>query len=173
MGKPIFPVPPSSTADVQFRLNRRLKIRAKNYSKPSDTDVACFLGEGAVYLPSSMQAEVEVSEIEWESAVGDKKSEKDREEEEGRWLQRVTFSSRLILNVPPSFTTETIDCQVRVLISHPTNVHGGADTRAVLSMVEGAVCGTGKRHCRPAPDCHHLRRHPIRFSRPAFLRTWS
>ena len=109
MGKPIFPELPVSYTEIQFRLNRWLRIQTQGIaSTTSRTDVTCFLGDGMV--ASRVQPEVEMPEKEWEDITGTEKAT--TKEAKGRWVQRATYSMKLTFDVPPTFATDMIECKV-------------------------------------------------------------
>ena len=132
--KPVFPPVPLTPDGLEFKLHRRLRVRAKIMRTNTGTTVATFLGKdndkdkGAARPP----IDAEVSPREWipEDAtplVSDEKGKENPQrraqdgsfggahgEERGTWVQRATFGSRFRLDCPPSFAVHNLECAVSV-----------------------------------------------------------
>lgn len=112
--KPAFPAVPLTYEQLQFKLKSTMRIEARAHRERPTSDVMVFTRGAA-----SEAFSADVPPREWvplESDVGDEK--KGREvgpETKGTWIQRATFQSSFRLDCPPTFATETIQCDVRIL----------------------------------------------------------
>ena len=126
--KPIFPTPPQKQTDIDFRLYRNLVLAPQGFCWTTDETVATFFGAGTVARDAV--AEVEVAEKEWRPEDGETGGGGGgRGGEMGRWLQRVSFSSKFTLNVPPTFSAPTIAVNVRTTFNRSSD--NGADSANV------------------------------------------
>ncbi len=104
--KPIFPPPPAIHSEINFRLMRITRIRAKRFGAENAEDVAYFLGANTI--SSKLAVETDLPPKEWvvvQSSGGG--------EEKGVWVQRARFQTSVTLSVPPTFLCPTIECLVR------------------------------------------------------------
>ncbi|KAM5542508.1 hypothetical protein V8D89_003967 [Ganoderma adspersum] len=110
-GKPIFPSPPSAHTEINFKVCRRVYIRAKRFTAVGESDVAFILGEGT--NPSKPHPAVVMEEQErvWMPLKARNEKEKGGGDERGVWVQKVQFTSKMRITVPPTFATRLIHCE--------------------------------------------------------------
>ncbi|PIL37726.1 hypothetical protein GSI_01420 [Ganoderma sinense ZZ0214-1] len=142
--KPIFPTPPQKHSDIDFRLCRNLVLQPQGSCWTTDEAVACFFGDGTI--AQDVVAEVEVAEKEWhpepeETASGG--------EEMGRWLQRMSFSSKFTLNVPPTFSAPTIVVNYYLSLKVP---FPGMGNDMLLKVPVTITSGINEPWLKPEPD---------------------
>ena len=103
--KEIFPTPCFEFPFFQFCLKREMVLRAKGETK----HIHAAGQDGWDFRKLKMpKASREKSKREWrdETQEGDK-------EEVGRWVQTWTYKSTMKLDVPPTFSSDLVDCSVR------------------------------------------------------------
>ncbi|OSC96388.1 hypothetical protein PYCCODRAFT_1441091 [Trametes coccinea BRFM310] len=140
--RPVFPAVPAEFTMLEFKLRRRISLRAGTLKDDVSSDVATFTK--AALVISAVQAETPPSR--WQPLPdADEKSAGAL----GRWVQRSSFRSTFQLACAPSFTTETIDCQYSleltvpfagagndVRISWPIRVSSGLDAPAARDKLD-------------------------------------
>ncbi|KAI0691290.1 hypothetical protein C8T65DRAFT_670569 [Cerioporus squamosus] len=115
--KPIFPPPPAIHSEIDFRLVRHMKVRAKHRSRESIDDVAYFLGANTI--PSRMAVDTDLLPKEWVVVQHGGDSEEGGGEETGTWVQRARFQTSVRLGVPPTFVSPTIECMYTLDLKVP------------------------------------------------------
>ncbi|KAI9059986.1 hypothetical protein FKP32DRAFT_1595734 [Trametes sanguinea] len=111
-GKPVFPSVPTAFTALDFRLRRRLRVRADTLIENVSSDIAVFTRATAVI--SAVQGETPPGW--WQPLHG---VETKGPGEMGRWVQRSRFRSTFQLACAPSFTTDTIECQYFLELTVP------------------------------------------------------
>lgn len=112
-GKPIFPAPPSTHNDINFKVCRCVYIRAKRFTAMGESDVAFILGEGMNPSKPRPAVVMEAQEPVWVPLKRRDEKEKGCADERGVWVQKVKFTSTMRITVPPTFATRLIHCEVR------------------------------------------------------------
>ena len=111
--KPVFPSPPSRPTDVNLKLCSRVFLRARSFTAMGDTDDMYILGEGRA--SSKTRATVETYERVWTPLkTREEKKESGGPDERGVWVQKIKFSAKIRLSVPPSFATRLIHSEVSI-----------------------------------------------------------
>jgi len=98
--KPLFPAPPSRSAEVKLFFQREASIRAQ---RRDGAGKDCFETEGGLGDPTTTSVKSTIEEAEW---IPDP----DREDR-GVWKRSVQFDTTVSLPFAPTFSTETIDCK--------------------------------------------------------------
>ncbi|KAH9926845.1 hypothetical protein B0H21DRAFT_137373 [Amylocystis lapponica] len=93
--KPIFPAPPAQPREVQFNLERRTHMQAREWSYTSGDSLPSIGGMGTSLTPCN----VEILEKIWRPTSDSGK---------GVWVQETMFSSAILLKCPPTFRFDTI-----------------------------------------------------------------
>ncbi|KAI0741772.1 hypothetical protein C8Q80DRAFT_1110257 [Daedaleopsis nitida] len=133
--KPVFPPVPASPHDMEFKLNRRLKLTASGTIHEPTMDVASFLGgkegerasapieadvPGRLWVPLASATEDTYKETESEKGqVGERGSEAADPNAMGMWVQRATYRSTFRLTCAPSFAVENIRCSYKLVVKVP------------------------------------------------------
>ena len=112
-GKPIFPAPPTTHADVDFKVCRRVYIRAKRFTAVGESDVAFILGQGTTPSKPHPAVVMDAPERVWVPLKPRDEKEKGSADERGVWVQKVQLTSKMRITVPPTFATRLIHCEVR------------------------------------------------------------
>ncbi|KAI0355529.1 hypothetical protein OH77DRAFT_1521078 [Trametes cingulata] len=109
--KPVFPPAPSSYSTLEFKLKRKLFIRARTFTEKPSTDVQLFSTDRAGAVDE------ELPERRWLSLPGesDEKSSNAR----GVWIQRATFRGTFRLDCPPTFALDIIQCEYYLSLRVP------------------------------------------------------
>ncbi|PIL37729.1 hypothetical protein GSI_01423 [Ganoderma sinense ZZ0214-1] len=107
-GKPLFPSPPSAHTDIDFKLCRCVYIRAKRFTAVGESDVAFILGEGTNPSKPHPAVVMEAQEKVWTPLRAPFEKEKAAADERGVWVQKVKFTSKMRITVPPTFATRLI-----------------------------------------------------------------
>ncbi|KAI0691288.1 hypothetical protein C8T65DRAFT_670562 [Cerioporus squamosus] len=135
--KPIFPPVPTSPHEINFKLRRRLQMRAEIQGSISTADVVTILG-GKEKERKRIPIECDIPEKKWVPLVtqdherekvgpgkvekvkggGGTHSEKDGEAK-GAWVQHATFHSVFSLNCPPTFGVQNIQCEYTLTLAVP------------------------------------------------------
>lgn len=101
--KPLFPAPPTHSADVKLFFHREASIRAqRKYGIGHDS----FQTQGGLGDPTSTTVKSTIEPAEW---IPDPEK-KNR----GVWKRSVRFETTVSLPFAPTFSTETIDCKVEI-----------------------------------------------------------
>ncbi|TBU44361.1 hypothetical protein BD309DRAFT_40826 [Dichomitus squalens] len=109
--KPIFPSPPSNPTDNNLKLCGRILLRARQFTAMADSDITYILGEGT--NASKTKVTVETYERVWTPLrTREEKKEAGGPEERGVWVQKIKFSAKMRLTVPPSFVSRLIHSEV-------------------------------------------------------------
>ncbi|RPD67563.1 hypothetical protein L226DRAFT_499814 [Lentinus tigrinus ALCF2SS1-7] len=130
--KPIFPPVPASPHQIDFRLRRRLQVRADIHGNISTADIATFLG-GKEKERDKAFIESHVPEKEWvpfgrlaDGKVASKTPEKASGssgeklgDAQGVWVQRASFQSTFTLSCPPTFGVQNIQCEYKLALRVP------------------------------------------------------
>jgi len=108
--KPLFPAPPSQSAEVKLFFQREASIRAQ---RRDGTGKDSFETEGGLGDPATTSVKSTVEEAEW---IPDPENE-----DHGVWKRSVRFETTVSLPFAPTFSTETIDCKyfLRFIIPFP------------------------------------------------------
>ncbi|KAJ7496776.1 hypothetical protein FB451DRAFT_1208747 [Mycena latifolia] len=108
--KPLFPAPPTESADVKLFFHRAASIRA---NRKLGTGNDSFRTQGGLGDPTSTNVKTTIEDAEW---IPDP-DKKDR----GVWKRTVRFETTVSLPYAPTFSTETIDCKyfLRFTVSFP------------------------------------------------------
>ncbi|KAI0364559.1 hypothetical protein BV20DRAFT_1125540 [Pilatotrama ljubarskyi] len=130
--KPIFPPAPSSCGAVDFRLRRKLFLRAGSLKEKASGDVRAFTNGLGVSV------EADVAEKEWLSLEGESKKEK-TPEAKGVWIQRATFRGTFVLDCPPTFATDNIKCEYHLSLKVPFPGLGNDVKLTMPSMVTSGI----------------------------------
>jgi hypothetical protein len=103
--KPIFPAPPTQSAEVKLFFQREANIFVE---RRNGTVKDSFQTHGGFGDPTSTSVKSTIEEPEW---IPDP-------EREGRgvWKRSVRFETTVSLPFAPTFSTETVDCKVRILL---------------------------------------------------------
>ncbi|KAH9854832.1 hypothetical protein C2E23DRAFT_901776 [Lenzites betulinus] len=102
--KPAFPPVPTAYEMVEFKLYSKLVVTARGFTDRGTPDVMLFArGRGSTF-------DTEISERQW-VPLSSADEKKDQPDAEGTWVQQVTFRSTFLLDCPPTFSIETIQCQ--------------------------------------------------------------
>ncbi|KAI0684386.1 hypothetical protein C8Q76DRAFT_788686 [Earliella scabrosa] len=138
--KPFFPPVPASAHDVEFTVQRDVRIRAQYMVGSASETVAHFLGGKAKQGGTSKSyarppVDVEVPQRVWLSldANGEpvvEGEEKGKEKQraggsggdadaKGVWAQRATFHSTFKLSCAPAFSVHNIDCAYQLVVKVP------------------------------------------------------
>ncbi|KAI0641603.1 hypothetical protein C8Q79DRAFT_919106 [Trametes meyenii] len=112
--KPVFPPVPDTYGKLEFKLVRKLFIRARIFTERNTTDVVVFSRDITVAV------DADVPDREWVPLEGDgeKKGDKDPDAK-GTWVQRATFRSTFRLDCAPSFALDIIKCEYRLAVKVP------------------------------------------------------
>ncbi|KAJ7099487.1 hypothetical protein B0H15DRAFT_548865 [Mycena belliarum] len=108
--RPLFPAPPTQSADVKLYFHRAASIRAnRKYGTGNDS----FQTRGGLGDPTSTKVKSTVDAAEW---IPDPKKQ-----DQGVWKRAVRFETKELLPYAPSFSTETIECKyfLRFTVSFP------------------------------------------------------
>ncbi|KAJ7104571.1 hypothetical protein C8R43DRAFT_1166199 [Mycena crocata] len=97
--KPLFPAPPSQSADVKLFFHREANIRTQRRNGMGND---CF-PHGGLGEPDSTSVKSTIEQAEW---IPDAEAT-----DRGVWKRSVQFETTVTLPFAPSFSTETIDCQ--------------------------------------------------------------
>ena len=112
--KPIFPAPPRSAPEVEFKLMRKAEIKAQEWDEnieKKNTMIGMLGGLGAASaIPSSHVPRIDVLDKVWLPDTGHGKYD----EKKGSWRQETSFKSSFVLTCPPSFTTKELSISVSV-----------------------------------------------------------
>ncbi|KAI0345944.1 hypothetical protein BDW22DRAFT_1389932 [Trametopsis cervina] len=102
---PVFPAPPSTPQDIDFRIERQVRISAFQHSEVSTEHFVSYVG--------GMGPEVTDSEAEFESMdkVWIPSRDDDEKEGKGQWKQEVLIRSVLRLSCPPTFHSQSMGVQ--------------------------------------------------------------
>ncbi|KAI0697066.1 hypothetical protein C8T65DRAFT_729501, partial [Cerioporus squamosus] len=152
---PIFPTPPAAASEFSVQLIRRTKVRVK---KREET-----LRSVRVCTPRKHD-DVVVPEKEWvpmqDTSVSTSSSSHSRSNKEtGVWVQCAQFTSRLVLNVSPTFSVgDRLEWEYRLKIKVPFS---GVGNDVELEMPVTIVSGISKPVPRKQPQ---LRLHDPRLS---------
>lgn len=169
---------------VSFRLSRRLHVRAARQLAPGTVGATSESDEAAILGFPRPDVETYLAEKEWVPAGADPGAKRSSGEAVGAWVQRARFEARMWFNVPPTFATELIQCEVRLRVpavppfSPPRALPSLASLRsakktdtcgcawpwgplAVLPVVEGAIPGARER--REGAAARHCE---LRYRRP-------
>lgn len=103
--KPLFPAPPSQSADVKLFFQREASIRTQ---RRDGTGKDCFETEGGLGDPTTSSVKSTIEDAEW---IPDPERE-----DRGVWKRSVQFDTTVTLPFAPTFSTETIDCKVRIIL---------------------------------------------------------
>ncbi|OJT10307.1 hypothetical protein TRAPUB_13175 [Trametes pubescens] len=116
--KPAFPAVPVTYEQLTFKLKSKMRIQARAHKDTPTSDVMVF-ARGA----TSEAFTADVPPREWVPLESDGGDEKKRgevgPETKGTWIQRATFQSSFRLDCPPTFSTETIQCDYALAVRVP------------------------------------------------------
>ncbi|KAI9059985.1 hypothetical protein FKP32DRAFT_1595731 [Trametes sanguinea] len=120
-GKPVFPAAPEGFSALQFKLRRKLRIRANPYIVHSSSDVAVFTKDANVI--SAVQADR--GQNGWYPLHGTDEKSTDAP---GEWIQHVTFRSSFTLTCAHTFEIDSVGSQFYLELTVPiagvgNNVH--------------------------------------------------
>lgn len=102
--KPLFPAPPTQSAEVKLFFDREASIRAQ---RRKGTAVDSFQTHGGFGDPAN-SVEPTFEEEEW---IPDPERK-----DYGVWKRSVRFETTVTLPFAPTFSTETIKCKVRIFL---------------------------------------------------------
>ncbi len=129
----IFPTPPSDPSEVTFQLVRRLKIRAHKREETRQSVTTRYIA--FVGTSCCERVDVDVPEKEWVQMHDVSTSESSHStKERGVWVQCAQFKSKLVFNVPPTFSIrDRLEWEVRphLQLGAP-NAHGSRSTFSSL-----------------------------------------
>lgn len=103
--KPLFPAPPTHSADVKLFFEREACIRAQRID---GTAIDSFETHGGLGDPESNSVKSTIGEAEW---IPDPERK-----DHGFWKRSVRFEATVTLPFAPTFSTETIECKVSTYI---------------------------------------------------------
>ena len=107
----IFPEPPHSAPELDFKLTRNLEIHAENWEEKDSHKIAMLGGLGEVSGHGSSNApRVEVLDNAWISDTGH--GRRDEKKRKGSWRQETRFRSSFVLTCPPSFVSKALALKV-------------------------------------------------------------
>ena len=107
----IFPEPPHSAPELDFKLTRKLEIHAENWEEKDSHKVVMLGGLGEVSgHGSSNTPRVEVLDNVWIPDTGH--GRRDEKKHKGSWRQETRFRSSFVLTCPPSFVSKALTLKV-------------------------------------------------------------
>ncbi|KAJ7655687.1 hypothetical protein DFH06DRAFT_481925 [Mycena polygramma] len=106
--KPLFPAPPSQSAEVKLFFEREARIRAQ---RRDGTGKDSFQTHGGLGDPTTSSVKSTIDEPEW---IPDPERE-----DRGVWKRSVQFDTTVSLPFAPTFSTETIDCKYFLRVNVP------------------------------------------------------
>lgn len=114
-GDSIFPPTPLLQKDLEFKLERKVDVKALNYSASSSSHFVAHLGGMAEEKDNTFYKDVQVLPTEkvWIPSQDPHEAHKHK----GQWRQEVTFKSSFTLTCPPAFQTEILSVRVRPSLS--------------------------------------------------------
>ncbi|KAH9854831.1 hypothetical protein C2E23DRAFT_893725 [Lenzites betulinus] len=99
--QPAFPPVPTAYETVEFKLYSHLDVAAHGVTDKGNPDIMIFArGRGSVF-------DTDITERQWVPL----RSAMDQPDAEGTFVQQATFRSTVMLDCPPTFWMETIQCQ--------------------------------------------------------------
>lgn len=117
-GEPLFPAPPTTAAEVVFRLDRAVRVVARGRRSAFVNTAIPAISAMGYPVPPSHRDEVRmvVSDPEWVSG----EVEGTTGEDKGMWRRTVAFTSTMQFTCPPSLETPILGCAVYVS-PHPSS----------------------------------------------------
>ncbi|KAI0832908.1 hypothetical protein BC628DRAFT_1415138 [Trametes gibbosa] len=105
--KPAFPPVPSAYEMLEFKLYSNLFIKARGYTERWSPDIMVFArSAGSAF-------DIDIPERQWvpQSGAEEKEVGGPRPDTKGTWVQQATFRSTFLLDCPPTFWIDIIQCQ--------------------------------------------------------------
>ncbi|EJF62125.1 hypothetical protein DICSQDRAFT_169156 [Dichomitus squalens LYAD-421 SS1] len=127
--RPIFPALELEYYPVHLRLRRRLVLRAEADTKECLSDIWSTALRKDALKPVT-------TEKEW---VTEMCPEKGVREDSGRWVQRWKLQTRVRLDVPPTFSSELVDCTYALWLKVPFPGMGNDVTLEMPITLDSAI----------------------------------
>ncbi|KAI0364602.1 hypothetical protein BV20DRAFT_1125507 [Pilatotrama ljubarskyi] len=144
--KPIFPPVPASYDMLDFKLRRKLYLRAGSLKEKPSSDVYTFTPVRGVTV------EADIAEKEWRLLEGGSEKEKSPDAK-GVWIQRATFRGTFGLDCPPTFAVDIIKCEYHLALKVP---FPGLGNDVKLTMPIMVASGINKPIVRDEPGSSTL-----------------
>ncbi|TFK87658.1 hypothetical protein K466DRAFT_103212 [Polyporus arcularius HHB13444] len=146
----IFPSPPTNAAAMILELVRRTNVSVERRDTTLKSTAAYFLGPG-VRAPEPVI--VDVAEKEW--VVTQAADARTKTKEKGVWVQSTQFSSRFVLDVPPTFSLGDpgrlkVECEYRLKLCVPFEGLGN-DVKVEMPVTVVSGVDISIRHKRHRP----------------------
>ncbi|KAI8989923.1 hypothetical protein BD414DRAFT_460256 [Trametes punicea] len=121
--KPVFPPVPSAFNMMQFKLQRKLHIRARAFTGFATSDDAALTKDAASGVTALLP------EMEW-TPLDCTSKKRESPGDKGTWIQRARFQSTFSLDCPHSFAIDNIRCEYALALKVPfpgigNNLHIG------------------------------------------------